>query len=50
MVWRARKRPPIEWEVYMRKVIAESVTYDHMSGDATKVTCYEEPTCVGWHY
>lgn len=34
----------------MRKMIAESVTYDHMTGDTTKVKCYEEPTCIGWHY
>lgn len=34
----------------MRKVIAESVTYDHMTGYATKVTCYEEHTCLDWHY
>lgn len=34
----------------MRKMIAENVTYDHMTGDTTKVKCYEEPTCIGWHY
>lgn len=51
IVWRARKRPPIELGgLEMRKMIAESVTYDHMTGDTTKVTCYEEPTCIGWHY